>query len=168
VSDNFFDPTPLRIARGETLVFDYVGADQHTATDGTGMGLFDSGPVDGGGTSTWFTFSSAGRYAFVCTIHAEMDGQLRIPVRVQPDSGGRHRDYTVRVASDPASGGAVHDLQVRRPGAKRWRIVERAFTDATVSFRPNAGVGMYRFRARLRIPGTDASNWSPVARLRIS
>jgi hypothetical protein len=72
------------------------------------------------------------------------------------------------VASEAASGGAVLDLQVRRPGSNRWRTLERGFTDETVSFRPDAGTGTYRFRARMRMPGVDASGWSPVARLRIS
>jgi hypothetical protein len=156
------------VERGGTVVFDYVGSNQHTTTDATGMDLFDSGPVAGGGASTWHTYTAAGRYAFECTIHAQMDGQVTVPVQVRPGSGGRDRTYTVRVASEAAGGGAVHDLQVKRPGSKRWRTVERGFIDATTSFRPDAGTGTYRFRARMRIPGVDASGWSPVARLRIS
>lgn len=167
MDDDLFDPSNVSISRGETVVFDYVGASQHTATDGTGMDLYDSGPVDGGGASTWFTYVAAGRYPFVCTMHAGMDGTVQVPLRIEPRSGGVHRDYTVTVASDAASAPSTYDLQVKPPGSGRWRWVEKGFAAATQRFRPGDGRGTYRFRARMRVPGIGESGWSAVGRLRV-
>jgi len=58
------------------VVFDYVGAQYHTATDSSGLDLYDSGTVSGGGPSTWFTFNAAGGYHFTCTLHPWMGGRV--------------------------------------------------------------------------------------------
>ncbi len=55
-----FDPSLVVLARGGTVTFDFDGPDHHTATDGTGMDLYDSGVVDGGGPSFSYTYRAAG------------------------------------------------------------------------------------------------------------
>ena len=167
VVDFRFDPSTVRVPRGGTVVFDFVGPTHHPATDGSGLELYDSGPVDAGGPSTSFSFVAAGTYPFVCTPHAQMGGRVEVPVRAAPTSGGEHRRFTVTWAEAEASGGRVYDVQIRRPGAT-WTLWRRGVAAPDTSFVPHAGPGPYRFRARLRDTATRArSRWSPVERIRV-
>jgi len=61
-----FVPETLTVAVGTTVTWTNEDTVQHnvTADDGT----FDSGPIAPGGTFS-FTFTTAGTYAYKCTIH---------------------------------------------------------------------------------------------------
>lgn len=166
VRDDYFLPAAVDIPRGGTIVFDHLGPSHHTATDGTGMGLYDSGSVDETSPPTWYTFEAAGMYRFVCVFHAHMSGRAYVPVRAAPATGRASRPRTITWATGPAPDGFVYDVQIRRPGAGwtpwRMRVVKRA-----ASFRADAGTGRYRFRARLHESGVAASGWSRPAMIEV-
>ncbi len=167
VGEFYFAPGSIQLARGGTVVFDFTGADTHTATDSSGLQLYDTGNVGPGGGSREFTFPAAGVYPFVCTPHTGMGGRVSVPVRVTPRFGRSGDAFTVEWAASKASDGRVYDVQVRRPGA-RWDAWRRGVTRRTGTFVAKAGAGVYRFRARMRDPGLGASSrWSPAARLRV-
>jgi plastocyanin len=167
VVDYRFDPATVAVGRGGTVVFDFVGPAHHTATDSSGLQLYDSGSVGAGGPRTWFTFEAAGIYSFVCTPHTGMGGRVEVPMRAAPRSGGLHRTFTIRWASADATGDLVYDVRVRRPG-KPWKLWRSGVTMRSDSFLPGAGTGRYRFRARMRDAVTgEASRWSAAVAIRV-
>lgn len=162
VGDFYFAPASPTVTRGGTVIFDFVGAVTHTATDDSGLELFDSGNVPPGGPSTSFTYEAAGVYAFVCTPHPFMGGRVSVPMRAAPASGGRRRTFRLTWASAEATGDRVYDVQIRRPGTT-WSIWRRGVTTRGDGFDPATG-GRFRFRARVRDVGLGAaSRWSEAA-----
>ena len=159
VSDFLFDPTTVALGRGQTVVFDFAGPSHHTATDNSGMGLYDSGSVGAGGPSTWFTFPAAGVYPFTCTPHPGMGGRVDIPMRVRPASGGPHRTFHVTWAATVAADGFVYDVQIKKAG-RDWADWRSGVVSRKTSFTPNAGKGTYRFRARMRSVDGGQAFWS--------
>jgi plastocyanin len=167
VGEYFFAPGTAEVARGGTVVFDFVGAVTHTATDASGLDLYDSGNVPGGGPSFSYTFVAAGEYRFVCSPHPFMGGRVRVPVRAAPARGGRRDSFTVVWAAAAAVGNHVHDVQIRRPG-ERWSMWRRGRVHRSAPFVPDAGRGRYRFRARVRDVGLgESSRWSPATTIRV-
>ncbi|MGZ8566404.1 MAG: cupredoxin domain-containing protein [Actinomycetota bacterium] len=163
-----FDPTTVVLARGGTVTFHFDGPDHHTATDGTGMDLYDSGVVDEGGPSFSYTYQAAGGYRFVCTLHSEMSGQVRVPLTVWPPKGPRRERFTVRWAAAVAESGFVYDVQIRRPG-EGWRRWVWATGTRSTTFLQDGGRGRYRFRARMRQLGTGGSSgWSNPDRIEVT
>jgi plastocyanin len=167
VGEYFFAPGTAEVARGGTVVFDFVGGVTHTATDASGLDLYDSGNVPGGGPSFSYTFVAAGEYRFVCSPHPFMGGRVRVPVRAAPARGGRRDSFTVVWAAAAAVGNHVHDVQIRRPG-ERWSMWRRGRVHRSAPFVPDAGRGRYRFRARVRDVGLgESSRWSPATTIRV-
>jgi plastocyanin len=166
--DDFFSPSTVDIARGGAVSWDFTGENHHSATDGTGLGLYDSGVVAGGAPSTWFTFPAAGTYPFVCILHAQMVGRVHVPVRAAPARGDLRRRFTVTWAVAASADSDVYDVQIRRPdgGWKGWRI---GVSGQSHAFVQDAGVGSYRFRARMRDPATGAAaDWSLPTEIRVT
>jgi plastocyanin len=167
VGEWFYAPATVDLRRGGTAIFDFVGGVTHTATDSSGLDLYDSGNVEPGGSSFGFTFVSAGIYPFVCAPHPFMGGRVSVPMRVTPSSGGVRRTFTVVWAAEDATHPRVYDVQIRRPGTT-WRPWRTGVTDRMGTFTPRAGKGVYRFRARMRDPGLgEASRWSTASRIRV-
>jgi plastocyanin len=167
VGEWYFAPATVDVGRGGTVSFDFVGEDTHTATDSSGLALYDSGNVEPGGPSFDFTFVAAGTYPFVCAPHPFMGGRVRVPMRVSPASGSVRRSFTVVWAAEAATDGRVYDVRIRRPGAG-WASWRAGVTDRMATFTPRSGKGTYRFRARMRDPGlAEASRWSRPSRIRV-
>jgi plastocyanin len=73
--DFAFQPTSLTVAAGSRVSFVNAGRAPHTMTarDGT----FDSGIINAAGT--WaHSFATPGTYAFLCSLHPQMVGTLRV------------------------------------------------------------------------------------------
>jgi plastocyanin len=160
---DLFGPSEIQLRRGGTVTFTFDGPDKsHTATDGTGLALYDSGPVPPGGPDFDATFTAAGTYEVVCTLHAGMQGTVDVPVTAAPASPDRGDTVTVTWASVRSGGPLVHDVQLRKPGGTwtTWR-------DDVVARQGKLEVrrlGTWRFRARLERATTGAtSDWSRVA-----
>jgi plastocyanin len=157
--DYFFTPSTVGVGIGGTVVFDNLGMQTHTATDGTGMDLYDATITPG--DSATYTFTAAGAYRFICRPHVGMTGVVRVPVQVSPAAGGLARRYLIVWAAAPAPSGFLYDVQIDRPGSG-WRPWMTGVTARYARIRPHAGAGRYRFRARLRQLGTgQRSSWSP-------
>jgi plastocyanin len=73
VQDFLFRPARLEIAAGTTVVWTNGGQVTHTVTGEDGG--FDTGPIEAGGRRA-ITFSRTGTFAFHCTPHPFMRGEV--------------------------------------------------------------------------------------------
>jgi plastocyanin len=164
VTDFKYSPKTVTAAKGDTVGWTFNGPSAHTATDQTGMGLFDSGSR-GTGSSYSFTFVGAGTYRYGCTIHpTQMSANVRVPLTVSPATGTTGTSFTITWASGSPPAGYVVDVQVKRPGATKFVSWKSGVTGTGASFTPDAGAGTYQFRGRLRNTANGkAAKYSPVA-----
>jgi plastocyanin len=115
--DNQFIPMTATANLGDTVTwtFDPLNNVNHTTTDNTGMGLWDSGPLPAGATFS-FQFTAAGTYSYHCTIHpGSMKGKIQVPIKASPQHGIITTQFTVTWASVTAPVGFVYDVQIQRP-----------------------------------------------------
>ena len=70
-----YGPSQLDVLPGETVLWTNVSARAHTVTSDTG--LFDSGDVTGGAHFS-FRFTDVGTYAYHCTIHPSITGEIDV------------------------------------------------------------------------------------------
>ena len=78
VLDNRFNPSPIIVPVGTTIVWTHKGNSVHTITSGTRQnetGQFDSGDLNKGNTYR-FTFNTVGTYVYFCRHHGGMDGTI--------------------------------------------------------------------------------------------
>jgi plastocyanin len=75
MGDFFFSAATVTIAVGDTVTWHNSGQAPHTATANNGS--FDTGTVNSGGSAS-YRFSSAGTFAYICTIHPNMKGTVRV------------------------------------------------------------------------------------------
>jgi plastocyanin len=88
IVDFAFSAPMLTITAGDTVTWTNEDQAVHTATSATGV--FDSGDL-GQGDSYSFTFTSPGTYAYVCSPHPDMTGQIVVQAAapaVTPAPGG--------------------------------------------------------------------------------
>jgi hypothetical protein len=92
MADFSFSPATITVSQGDTVTWTNAGPDEpHTAT-GDG---FDTGEVAVGSSGS-ATFSQAGNFPYVCTLHPGMNGTVRV---LAAASGG----------ADDTGGGAATD-----------------------------------------------------------
>jgi plastocyanin len=164
----FYDPSLPTIHRGTTVVWTFVDEmEHHTVTDSSGLALYDSGTLDAG-QSCDYTFTAAGNYDYVCTLHAFMTGRIHVPVWTAPHRGTRATTFTIVWSSAVPAAGYVFDVRVRKPGSTVWRQLRRGTVLRSGPFVPHGGVGAYRFEARMRDVATDhAVRWSEPATITV-
>ncbi len=75
IADNSFTPATLTVTVGSTVTWANSGALPHTVTDAAGS--FDSGILLAAETYSR-TFTTAGTFAYLCTIHPEMTGTVTV------------------------------------------------------------------------------------------
>jgi TolB protein len=156
--DNVFTPRTPTVDVGTTVIWSFAGLGTHTATDASGLGLYDSGVLATGSSSS-YGFTSAGVFAFACSLHRKMTGSVTVPM----SAGSVGGQIVLTFGSSNAPAGYGFDVQVLRPGAKKWKSVVTGGSSPTAVFVPDAGSGTYRFRAALRrFSNGAASAWSPV------
>jgi Tol biopolymer transport system component len=149
VTDFTYSPKAAVLAQGQTIKWDFRGPSAHSATDRSGMGLFDSGPR-GAGSAYFLTLVGAGSYSYGCTMYPSQRGTIKVPVRASPTKGTTSTAFGVVWASATAPGGYVFDVQIRRPGASSFVPWKEGQTLQSAAFVPDGGPGKYAFRARLR------------------
>ena len=166
-TDFVFTLATAKPALGSSVLWNFDGPSDHTATDSTAMGLFDSGLMPPG-TSFVFPFTAAGQYPYVCSIHAVMTGNVKVPVVAAPKTGGVTTTFTITWATAGITG-YVFDIQIKRPGStifENWRTGKVTLSS---TFVPDAGVGTYQFQARIRKTGNGAtSNYSAPVTITVS
>jgi plastocyanin len=74
VVDNDFEPRRLRVPVGASVTWSFDGDLPHNVTAEDGE--FESDTVTSG-EFTW-TFEAAGDYAYTCTVHPGMDGEILV------------------------------------------------------------------------------------------
>jgi phospholipase C len=166
VTDSGFSPGSVEARLGATVTWSFPPSNQapHTATDATGLGLFDSG-LQPPGSEFEHTFTSAGSFRVVDTPTGQT-GRVRVPVRVNPDRGGLDTAYTITWSSVPVPPGYAFDVQIRRPSRDSFEDFRLQTTDPAVEFDPPGNGGKFAFRARLT-RGDAASGWSPARTIHV-
>ena len=169
IAGSAFSPAIMRLAApGDTVVWHNSDPVPHTTTRSNRVGAWNSGQLDPGEEFTR-TFTAAGTYGYVCTIHAGMAGSVTVAITANPTSGTTATTFILTWASIAAPSGQRYEIQRRAPGQTAWSpwkttIGRRgSFTTATV--------GNWYFRARLqRLVGGVwySGGWSPARRIAVT
>jgi hypothetical protein len=151
VRDDGFSRGSLGTPRGATVAWSISSAGHlsHSVTDATGLELFDSG-LRPPGSSFAYTFFAAGMYEVL--DRRTMDRmQVAVPVGARPSRGDIETEFKIGWASKVSPIGYVYDVQVRRPGSSMFEDWLMGSRHSSAAFIPDAGVGTYWFRARIRL-----------------
>lgn len=164
VADFAFSPSSTVAGYGELVRWQFAGPSQHTATDASGMGLFDSGSRD---PRSFFDFTvpAAGTYAYQSTLDTNMQGSISANLIISPTTGNTGTSFLIAWAAAPPPTGMAFDVEVLSPGASAFAAWRTGVTTLSDRFSSSTG-GTYQFRARLRLASqSPATGWSPVASL---
>jgi hypothetical protein len=169
VADGGYSRASARVPLGLTAAWAFGPANEqlHTVTEGSGLGLFGSGPRSAGGSFT-ATFTAAGRYPIVDrATDARMS--IAVPPRALPRTGSVSDSYDIRWAMQRTPGRLVFDVMVRTPGASQFEPWLEGTTSHSAAFHPLAGSGTYEFRSRARDNNSGfRSRWSPVVTVEVN
>jgi len=148
---------------GATIQWTFLGPREHSVTDSSGMGLFDSG------THSFveyfsFKFIAAGKYAYLDSLNPGLTGSVQVPVKVPP-RGHVGQPFTVLWAAAPPPAGFVFDVQVDPPGGSGWQFFQHSVMTQSAPYTPQSA-GTYAFRGRLRGPSSE-SGWSVPATIQV-
>jgi len=161
-----YQPPALTLEAGQTVTWTNRGFTPHTVT--AAGGEFDSGRLNVG-ESFKVTFSTPGTFAYACTIHPSMKGNVTVlaPGTAQaPAAGGSPQSVHVHLAKAGGAHGqltlvyvhAAHPaarvvLELRPPHGSSWRVIARAHLNALGKARLSAGASV-RGRLRVVVEGT--------------
>ena len=136
IVDEAFHPAVLDVATGATVEWAHLdGDEEHTVTSSDGV--FDSGVMIGGQVFSQ-TFDAPGPYPYVCAIHADMSGTIRVSgPDVEPTAAPA---TTGPGAEEPGSGGSDAAVAEAGPGepdpaaasANDVSIVDLTFQQASI------------------------------------
>jgi plastocyanin len=145
-----FTPSTVTALVGETVHWSNESGLTHTVTSPDGN--FDSGDL-GPGDSYDHGFARAGRFRYICTIHAGMSGVVQVvPIALSGPVTPVRAGQPVRLEGrEPAGGGAV-TIQRTGPGPATTAVTVDPTSDGTFSaeLRPSAS-GSYRAVAGGRV-----------------
>jgi plastocyanin len=99
IEDFFFSPATVTVDVGDTVTWHNGGQAPHTATANDGS--FDTGTVNAGGSAS-HRFTTAGTFSYICTIHPNMHGTIR----VLSASGGTSKGASGGSAGSSSSSGS--------------------------------------------------------------
>ena len=156
-----YSPNHPRIQQHQQVLWSFIGSTM-TATDSTGMGLFNSGAKSGSSAnpSYKFAFEAAGSFPFHSTNQPSVKGIVSVNLRRTPGSGHLSTTFSIGVACAVRTG-FVSDVVIRPPGGN-WGWWRYGVTTTTVGFRPTK-TGTYQFRSRLRRTSNNTfSLFSPL------
>lgn len=165
--DYKFKPSGADVGQAVKAQWNFAGPSVHNVTDTSGMGFFAS-PAQPAGSTFSKTFTAAGTYPYRSTGEpVTMTGSIRVPVKASPASGTTATTFTVAWGGVPS--GFVEDVQIRRPGSTAFVPWKTGQTVSSSTFVPDAGIGTYAFRARLRKPAAaKQSGWSQAKAISVS
>jgi len=110
MGDLFFSPSSVTVAVGDTVTWRNTGQAPHNATADDGS--FKT-PTLNNGQSASETFNQAGTFSYICTIHPNMKGT----VRVLAASGGGGGGNGGGASSSSSGSGISESSAVASPGA---------------------------------------------------
>jgi plastocyanin len=151
VADMAFSAASVTVAVGESVTWTFEDPVSHTST--SDQGFWDSGTRSGGATYSR-AFTSAGTFAYHCTIHPMMRGKVSVAVAVK---GHRITWASARTA------GLTYDVQTKL-GSGRWVTLQSGTATTSAKL---AKKGTYLVRARTD-QGSSRSGWSPTVAVSIS
>ncbi len=154
-----FSPAAVSTTLGGAVTWTFQDSVGHTST--SDQGFWDSGIKSGGATYAR-TFTSAGTFAYHCTIHSMMRGTVKVPLTA---SGTASKGYKLTWATVKGTKGITYDVQTRL-GKGKWVSLKAATTGTHAKFNP-AKAGKYSVRARTA-KGGARSGWSPTVTVTIS
>lgn len=77
VGDNFFEPAKAKVAKGDSVVFEWIGSEEHELAKSKGPGkFFHSGPIAEGEFRQ--RFRERGTYLVICTLHEDMRMKVEV------------------------------------------------------------------------------------------
>ena len=168
VADTSWTPSALTAPMGGSVQWSFFGPSAHSATDQTGLGLFDSGSHDAL-TYARYKFLAAGSYPITDTIGGLPSATIRVPVAVTPTTGTTTTPFAITWAKTIAAPGYLYDVQVKRPGQTAFTSWYTGVIAASAPFTPDAGTGTYSFRALLtNTTNTAQTGWSPTKTITIT
>jgi plastocyanin len=159
VANMAFSPASVTVGLGQPVTWTFQDSSAHTST--SDQGFWDSGTKSGGATYSR-AFTSAGTFAYHCTIHTMMRGKVAVPVTA---SGSPNAGWTLRWSTKKGKGGVTFDVQTRL-GSGKWVSLKAGVTGPSAKFNP-AKSGSYSVRART-VKGGSRSGWSPTTTVPIS
>lgn len=168
-SDNVYSPANPFVAAGTKVVWDFAGPSVHNVTDSSSLALFASANRTSGSTFG-HRYTVAGSYAFRCTDHRKMIGTVGVKMSASATTATATTQIALTWSSLAAvPSGYVADVQILRPGARKWATWKQSVTVGSGVFTPDAGAGSYGFRARLRkVANANTSGWSPLLAIAIT
>ena len=118
MQDYRFSPSTVTVAPGDSVTWTNAGKQPHTAT-GDG---FDTGTLKPGASGS-ATFSDAGSFAYVCSIHPNMRGTVRVGATSGPqgDQGSPGAAGSEPGGSGAGPGGSASDGASRPATASAGR-----------------------------------------------
>jgi hypothetical protein len=100
IKDFSFGPASVTVNVGDSVTWTNAGPSDHTATASDGS--FDTGTLSKGRSAS-HTFAKAGTFAYVCSIHPNMHGSVKV-VASSGGGGGANNSGTQGGASAGSSG----------------------------------------------------------------
>ena len=150
VRSQSYAPSVLTVARGTTVRWSNTVSPSRVHDVVSSIdGLFDSSRF-GQGESWSYTFSSAGSFNYICSIHDEMLGAVIVPLTGRLLDTPTGPIMRIRLATHdlPAGSPFRHVVLRRDPGNALW-TPWRVTRAAIAEFRPDAP-GAYEFVMRVR------------------
>ena len=77
IGDFVFEPTPIEITAGQSIVWENVHTQAHTAT-GNGDADFNTQNIAAGESSDPVPFEEAGTFTYICALHPFMEGTVEV------------------------------------------------------------------------------------------
>ena len=105
IGDNFFNPKTVTVNVGDTVVWTNKGRVAHDVT--AGNGAFSSPRNLAPGASFSYTATTAGTFAYQCTIHVNHDGVLTVQAAAAPSAAPAASASAVPVAAPRTGGGGA-------------------------------------------------------------
>jgi len=113
MGDLFFSPASVTIAVGDTVTWHNTGQAPHNATANDGS--FDT-PNLTNGQSASHTFDQAGSFSYICTIHPQMKGTIRV-LTANTGGGGGNGGGGGASSSSSSGSSSTESAAVASPGA---------------------------------------------------
>jgi len=160
-----YDPVTLSVAEGTRVRWNNVTSPSRAHDVVSSMPGYIRSPLLVDGQSFRFTFSAAGTFTYICSIHDVMIGAVEVPLQAKLVTTGRTPYFRLTLGTGmlPTTSPYRYVLNWQMPGESRWQV--RASRDNTLIVLATTP-GTYHFRARLKdkVGGTKSAN-TPVVTL---
>jgi hypothetical protein len=142
-----------------------AGAGNMSATDSTGLGLFDTGPRHASYKFT-YVWKWAGTYPYHSTTTGTK-GAIKVLMVRKPGTAALGKSFTFNWASAGRTN-CVFDVEIKHQGAPHWSYLRFATAALSTTYRPRK-TGWYAIRARMRNKVSNKfSGFSPAVLIHVT